>query len=367
MDPDRNQAYNLLEAFIQSQKALLARTCSDVERLRRLRDSVVDDPKSTLPQLLEDKSPAPFADLGNPSDCVLEIPETLNWSLFNFHDPDPLHRIASTARAAASCRDQPSTKQQSELSDLQKFVKEARRTILDPVLSQYACQSSDTEEEMQLSPEELQREREREKIRELKKWKIRPYGKKPPGRGLAGVFIRHDVEDESQDVDISYEGTAMAGSQSWSKPMDMDIPATSLPRATPPSSPLSDQRLRARRPTVKRAEASQVVSRSRRKASEPILPPRAPTPISEDIPAVPKPKDGGKPKPETYKQAWSVSEQNLLEHLLEQIPDGEKNRWLKISRAMNGRRTPRQVASRVQKYFEKLKRFGIDVGGGPDG
>jgi hypothetical protein len=43
-------------------------------------------------------------------------------------------------------------------------------------------------------------------------------------------------------------------------------------------------------------------------------------------------------------------------------------RWQKISQAMQGRRTPRQVASRVQKYFEKLKRFGIgvsatDVGG----
>jgi hypothetical protein len=28
---------------------------------------------------------------------------------------------------------------------------------------------------------------------------------------------------------------------------------------------------------------------------------------------------------------------------------------------MNGRRTPRQVASRVQKYFEKLKRFGLEA------
>jgi hypothetical protein len=28
---------------------------------------------------------------------------------------------------------------------------------------------------------------------------------------------------------------------------------------------------------------------------------------------------------------------------------------------MMGRRTPRQVASRVQKYFEKLKRFGVGV------
>ena len=36
-------------------------------------------------------------------------------------------------------------------------------------------------------------------------------------------------------------------------------------------------------------------------------------------------------------------------------------RWQKISRAMGGKRTPRQVASRVQKYFEKLKKFGIGI------
>jgi hypothetical protein len=38
-------------------------------------------------------------------------------------------------------------------------------------------------------------------------------------------------------------------------------------------------------------------------------------------------------------------------------------RWSKISKAMGGRRTPRQVASRVQKYFEKLKLFGVNVEG----
>ena len=42
-------------------------------------------------------------------------------------------------------------------------------------------------------------------------------------------------------------------------------------------------------------------------------------------------------------------------------------RWAKISKAMNGRRTARQVASRVQKYYEKLKRFGIEVGGNKGG
>lgn len=31
---------------------------------------------------------------------------------------------------------------------------------------------------------------------------------------------------------------------------------------------------------------------------------------------------------------------------------------------MNGRRTARQVASRVQKYYEKLKKFGIEVAPG---
>jgi len=36
-------------------------------------------------------------------------------------------------------------------------------------------------------------------------------------------------------------------------------------------------------------------------------------------------------------------------------------RWQKISKAMGGRRTPRQVASRVQKYFEKLKKFGVGI------
>ena len=104
---------------------------------------------------------------------------------------------------------------------------------------------------------------------------------------------------------------------------------------------------------------------------------------NEEQPAPDEPPLGknGKAKSETYKQAWSVSEQHLLERLLEEIPDGEKNRyvfnlpstwlfiaedywnsWAKILQAMNGRRTARQVASRVQKYYEKLKRFGLDVG-----
>ncbi|KAL0565620.1 hypothetical protein V5O48_016402 [Marasmius crinis-equi] len=66
-----------------------------------------------------------------------------------------------------------------------------------------------------------------------------------------------------------------------------------------------------------------------------------------------------KPKPDTYKQPWSTSEQHLLERLLEEIPEGAKNRWKQISVRMGGRRTPRQVASRVQKWVEKLRRFDL--------
>lgn len=55
---------------------------------------------------------------------------------------------------------------------------------------------------------------------------------------------------------------------------------------------------------------------------------------------------------------------HLTMSVLSLLTDNELSsfsRWSKISKAMNGRRTPRQVASRVQKYFEKLKRFGVDL------
>ncbi|KLO07822.1 hypothetical protein SCHPADRAFT_881133 [Schizopora paradoxa] len=77
--------------------------------------------------------------------------------------------------------------------------------------------------------------------------------------------------------------------------------------------------------------------------------------------SVKPPKNGRKSKSHTFKQSWSVAEQHMLEKLLEEYPDGVTRRWAKISEAMGGQRNPRQVASRVQKYFAKLKKFGVDV------
>ena len=48
--------------------------------------------------------------------------------------------------------------------------------------------------------------------------------------------------------------------------------------------------------------------------------------LSEGTTETPSSARLGKPKSETYKVAWSVSEQHLLERLLEEIPEGEKQR-----------------------------------------
>ncbi|KAJ2462741.1 hypothetical protein GGI02_005396, partial [Coemansia sp. RSA 2322] len=69
-------------------------------------------------------------------------------------------------------------------------------------------------------------------------------------------------------------------------------------------------------------------------------------------------------KPPSFNMPWTDEEQARLEELLVVFPDEEvsNNRWRKISSAL-GTRTVRQVSSRVQKYFIKLKKAGLPVPG----
>ncbi|XP_028394726.1 ZZ-type zinc finger-containing protein 3-like isoform X2 [Dendronephthya gigantea] len=69
-------------------------------------------------------------------------------------------------------------------------------------------------------------------------------------------------------------------------------------------------------------------------------------------------------KPLTFNQPWTVEEQRKLERLLQVFPQElvEAKRWSKIAHAL-GNRTPKQVASRVQKYFIKLARSGLPIPG----
>lgn len=306
-------------------------------------------------------------------------------------DPSPLRELTTTLRSAQDDHNKPSLKQKSPLSNLQQLVKEARTRIIDPVLPAYAfLDVPDSEPDEPPDPEEIRRALEREKIRELKQRRIDSDAVVPVVAGLRrpalashGVFVRRDQPDESAVVDISLEGEEAERAPSvfdraTALPMDVDTPPTSIasPMSTKATLPQSMSKPTRDRRSTKKGDTTHARGKPQ------IAVPGG----SASAPKVAEVTDAGKGSrkgkmSETYKQAWSVSEQHLLERLLEEIPDGTKNRcvnkhvtepcltlvsrrWARISQAMGGRRTARQVASRVQKYFEKLKRFGVEVVGG---
>lgn len=258
-------------------------------------------------------------------------------------DPTPLKTLGTELRDEYARRRQPSTEQAAPLSALQTLVKSARVTIIDPVLSSFP-ELSDDEPDEPPDPEELRRIQERAKIRELKARRIHGdpgmYGlsglalRKP---GSEAVFVRRDIEDESAEVDISLEDKDQSKevdkstgittpSSALDLEMDLDTPATSV--ASPQSSH-SGKMLSALPSTTRNRRSTAKAAASRAQTLKNSTKNR-PAPIAEEKPSepeVPQLDKKGKPRPETYKQAWSVEEQHLLERLLEEIPDGEKNRY----------------------------------------
>lgn len=61
---------------------------------------------------------------------------------------------------------------------------------------------------------------------------------------------------------------------------------------------------------------------------------------------------------------WTLNEQRQLEELLNEFPPEavESQRFIKIAKAM-GNRTPKQIASRVQKFFKKLHEANLPIPG----
>ena len=214
-------------------------------------------------------------------------------------------------------------------------MKRARKTLVDPILARFERISSPepSSSEEEADPEEVRRQLEREKIRYLKKMAfstLRP-------QGTEGVFIRRDVDDESMDVDIDLGDSLEACEEKLNG---------NLPSKGSPSEVVTDTRVgnRIRRPTIKKAHLNgtrNIKERTKNSKSSstivPLEPPADSESASEDTALAENPPEelkskrktkGPKPKPETYKQSWSVSEQNLLEQLLEEIPDGEKFRYV---------------------------------------
>ena len=278
------------------------------------------------------------------------LPTELDWSLFGGADVAPFKTMATTAREAYAARNIPPKTQLSSPSALRQFVTANRLSIVDPVLTSFrlpddlACLSSDEE----VDPEELRRAREREKIRELKKRRIEGdalggSGAAFSGLGLrkpvAGVFIRRDQEDESAEVDISMaedeSARSVPGSTSEVVPVAVDTPATSVVSLPSTAAGEREASTRERRPSRKAQEigknAAAAKAKAKAKAKGKVQAKPKPEPEEEEeepAPAEPTVGKNGKAKSETYKQAWSVSEQHLLERLLEEIPEGEKNRYV---------------------------------------
>jgi hypothetical protein len=221
-------------------------------------------------------------------------------------DPTPLHALAADLRATHHARSQPSLKQQSALSSAQQLVRTARRTMIEPVLASFELSSDSSDEEEEPAP------RERQQIRRIH---LRKSGLTVRA---SGVHILRNMQDESQDVDIATDGEPLAPTPSGV--------ITSLPPPHSPTEPaaISNPRIRSsrpRRPLPTRPHAHAAKAKQRVIKTEQ---------LSEPDRVSPEPATAKKEKPrsETYKQAWSVSEQHLLERLLAEIPDGEKNRYV---------------------------------------
>ncbi|KAH8102166.1 hypothetical protein BXZ70DRAFT_930649 [Cristinia sonorae] len=392
MDERRAKTLDALSTFIQAQRTLLSQTETDIRRLKELRGEIAEQSSDINVPYYLDEIRNSTSKLSEQADITATLPADFDWSLLALQDPTPFKQLASTSKQANEKQGPPKSESQTESSALLQMVRDRRRTIIDPVLASIPPLSSEEEDEP-LDPEELKKIREREKIRELKLRKINGGGASALGtrkpRASEGVFIRTDVEDESAEVDIwGVEPHSKAvprelksediSSSEVGHGMDVDTPPTSVtspkstkssvPPAQEPNVPGSARQRRSSRPSTSAAppvKSARAKGKQAARGANPAPPPATEGMDVEEDPstALEAPLDKrGKPRPETYKQAWSVSEQHLLERLMEEIPEGEKNRWAKISKAMNGRRTPRQVASRVQKYYEKLKRFGLEMG-----
>ncbi|KAI0048667.1 hypothetical protein FA95DRAFT_1539420 [Auriscalpium vulgare] len=367
MDDSRSQTLEVLEKFILSQRALLSRTASDVSRLQKLREQAVETPESVLETLGTEDPPLR---LTGELDVVSEVQHDIDWTLLKGADPTPLRTLTADLHLAHQARAHPAPTQRAPLSPLQLLVRDARRTLLDPVLPALVPSPDSSDGEAAPTPEERRKERERAKIRELRRRRFGEGGLTLPHARADGVYVRRDLADESALVDISLDDDLGAGAEveaetevetgggKSSASQEPEVPAQSAA-----ASPVSAAPSRSRR-TAPKAQPVAVPQKAKPVAPPKTKRPSSPTPEPD---AAPPPGKRAKPRPDTYKQAWSVSEQHLLERLMGEIPDGEKNRWAKISRAMGGHRTPRQVASRVQKYFEKLKKFGVDITAGRAG
>ena len=222
-------------------------------------------------------------------------------------DPTLFNELADKSRVVHTQRSQPSNIQCSEPSYLQSFVRNSRTAIIDPL---FTCLRNDplfveaqTEAEAQAQPAPTVNSTH--SVITPQQCPVGSSRRRLPALRLVCNTTSHAdnalVNQTFMEVDLP------------KPPRTSDLPLSSTPAPCPP-------RVRA---VAER--------RSSRKAPKPSPSPRKAPPKTKDVEKViqtenDKPKRSRGPKSDTFKMAWSVEEQRLLERLLEEIPDGENNR-----------------------------------------
>lgn len=223
-------------------------------------------------------------------------------------DPTFLNDLAEKSHAAYTQRNQPSKRQCSESSYLQNFVRNSRTTIIDPL---FAYLRSD--------PLFIEAQMEAEAQAQLAPTVEPPHStinlqRCSVGSGCRRLPTLRLACNATPHADNALVNPTFAEVGIPRQPRASDTTLSSTPTPCPP---------RVKAVTERRS--------SRKAPRPPPSPPRKVPPKAKDAEKLlrmenGKPKRSRGPKSDTFKMAWSVEEQRLLERLLEEIPTGQKNR-----------------------------------------
>jgi hypothetical protein len=258
-------------------------------------------------------------------------------------DSTALRNLEASTKETHLLRSQPSWKQTGPLSPLQLLVQGAKKILLDPVFEALDL-SYDPPPPTPVPVDEATAKRafERAKIMDLKQRRFHGGSSLTVRRGEPeGVYVRMDVEDETTEVEIDlFGGMALAHSNSGVDGSDQHhfeqapfheefstlVPPkrrTSTAAAIPQVGNTRSTAASKKKKTKSSVRAKSEVEPEPPPVSDPTLLP-ASTPTTDTVSKGKKVKV----KPDTYKLAWSVEEQHLLEQLLEKYPNGSKNRFV---------------------------------------
>jgi len=228
-------------------------------------------------------------------------------------DPKLLNELAERSRAIHTERNEPSKTQHSEPSYLQSFVRNSKTAIIDPLFTYLRSDPLFIEAQAEADAQTRFPSTVDPALSLVTPQRC------PVGSGCRRLPALRLVCNTTSHADNALVNPTFMEVDSPKPPHTSDIPFSSTPTSCLP-------RVRA---VVER--------RSSRKAPRPPpAPPHKAPPKPRDVEKAiqtenDKPKRSRGPKSDTFKMAWSVEEQRLLERLLEEIPDGEKNRLVPLT------------------------------------